>query len=212
MSLGTGRRYTTGMETRPVAPPNPPALANEIIAAEHGYIAQTAFQANEDRARASQYFFVTFATLIAALLSVQIPGVNPDQLYLTFVVIFVLLAILGFITILQLVRLRQAWLESVRAMNQIKEQVITRDPTLASYFRWRADTVPPAFKLRSLGFLQAVSVALLSGLSLGAAVAFGALVRGAAVVPWGVSILTGLLCAVVLLAGGYVWPLSRAKE
>jgi hypothetical protein len=192
--------------------PNPPALANDIIAAEHGYIAQTAFQANEDRARASQYFFVTFGTLIAALLSVRLPGVNPGQLYWTFVIIFVLLSGLGLITILELVRLRQAWLESVRAMNQIKEQLIARDPVLAAYFLWRMDTIPPAFKLRSFGFLQAVSVALLSGLSLGAAVAFGVLAGGSADVPWVVSILTGGLCAVALLLLGYVWPLRQTPQ
>jgi hypothetical protein len=197
------------MDTSP-PPPNPPALANDIIAAEHGYIAQTAFQANEDRARASQYFFVTFGTLIAALLSVQLPGVNPGQLYWTFVIIFVLLSGLGLITILELVRLRQAWLESVRAMNQVKEQLIARDPALAGYFRWRMDTVPPAFKLRSFGFLQAVSVALLSGLSLGAAVAFGVLAGGSAVVPWAVSLGAGVGCALALVLGGYVLPLQRS--
>lgn len=194
----------------PPRPPNPPSLANDIISAEHSYIAQTAFQANEDRARASQYFFVTFGTLIAALLSVQVPGINPGQLYVTFVVIFILLSVLGLITILELVRLRQAWLESVRAMNQIKEHLISRDPALADYFRWRMDTVPPAFKLRSFGFLQAVSVALLSGLSLGAAVAFGALASGRVDVPWVLSMVTGLLCATLLLAGSYVWPLRKS--
>lgn len=195
------------MDTSPS--PNQSDLANEIIAAEHGYIAQTAFQANEDRARASQYFFVTFATLIAALLSVQVAEIDLGQLYRAFVVVFVLLALLGLITILELVRLREAWLESLRAMNQIKEQLIAQDPALANYFRWRTDTMPPTFKLRSLGFLQALTVALLSGLSLGAAVAFGALAGGAAVVPWGVSIVAGLLCAAALLVGGYIWPLSR---
>ena len=49
-------------------------------------MAQTAFQANEDRARAWQYFFVTFATLIAALLSTQVEGIDRRQLYLPLVV------------------------------------------------------------------------------------------------------------------------------
>ena len=78
----------------------PDELARAIISAEYGYVAQTAFQANEDRARAWQYFFVTFATLIAALLSTQVEGIDQRQLYLTFVVIFSLLAALGLITIL----------------------------------------------------------------------------------------------------------------
>lgn len=189
-------------------PPGPPDdLARQIINAEYAYIAQTAFQANEDRARAWQYFFVTFATLIAALLSTQVEGIDQSQLYRTFVVIFILLAVLGFITILQLVRLRQAWLESARAMNQIKARLVADDPALAGYFRWTNETLPPPFKLKSFGFLQALEVALLSGLALGAAVAFGALAGGAAAVPWLVSIIVGLIGAATILVLGYIRPL-----
>ncbi len=186
-------------------------LGRNVIAAEYGYIAQTAFQANEDRARAWQYFFVTFATLIAALLSTQVGEGVRQQLYLTFVVIFVLLAVLGLITILQLVRLRQAWLESVRAMNQIKERLIADDPSLADYFRWRNATIPPAFKWRSFGFLQALSVALLSGLSVGAAVAFGALAGGMVVVPWGASLAAALGASALMVWLGYVRPLRNTR-
>jgi hypothetical protein len=195
--------------TTDAAKPKPDETARDIIAAEYGYIAQTAFQANEDRARAWQYFFVTFATLIAALLSTQVASAVRQQLYLTFVVIFALLAVLGLLTVLQLVRLRQAWLESVRAMNQIKERLIADDPALAGYFRWRNATIPAPFKWRSFGFLQAVSVALLSGLALGAAVAFGALAGGAASVPWGLSLAAAVLAAGGILWLGYVRPLRR---
>jgi hypothetical protein len=195
------------MDAQP--PPGPPdELARQIINAEYSYIAQTAFQANEDRARAWQYFFVTFGTLIAALLSTQIEGINQRQLYLTFIVIFGLLALLGLITIWQLVRLRQAWLESARAMNQIKATLMSEDPTLAAYFRWTNDTLPAPFKPRSFGFLQALEVALLSGLALGAAVAFGALVGGAAAVPWLQSVVVGLLGAAAILVLGYIRPLQ----
>jgi hypothetical protein len=188
-----------------------PELARSIIDAEFGYIAQTAFQANEDRARAWQYFFVTFATLIAAVLSTQVETAVQQQLYLTFVVIFGLLSVLGVITVAQLVRLRQAWLESVRAMNHIKERLIAADESLAHYFRWRNDTIPAAFKWRSFGFLQALSVALLSGLALGAAVAFAALARGTAEVPWGWSLPVALAAAGVILWLGYIRPLQNTR-
>jgi hypothetical protein len=190
----------------PLQPPDD--LARQIMNAEYGYIAQTAFQANEDRARAWQFFFVTFATLIAALLSTQMTGVDRQQLYLTFVAIFLLLTVLGTITTLQLVRLRQAWLESARAMNQIKEKLMADDPSLIPYFRWTNATLPVPFKPRSFGFLQALEVALLSGLALGAAVAFGALAGGAAVVPWPASIAVGLLGAAMILMVGYIRPLQ----
>ena len=192
------------------APPPDTELSRSIIAAEFDYIAQAAFQANEDRARAWQYFFVTFATLIAALLSTQVETAAQQQLYITFAIIFVLLSALGLITILQLARLRQAWLESVRAMNQIKERLIADDPSLADYFRWRNATIPPAFKWRSFGFLQALSVALLSGLAIGAAVSFGALARGAVVVPWGWSLLAAVGASAIILLLGYIRPLEKA--
>lgn len=188
-------------------PTSPDELARQIINAEYNYIAQTAFQANEDRARAWQYFFVTFATLIAALLSTQMDGIDRAQIYRTFVVIFLLLAGLGFITILQLVRLRQAWLESARAMNQMKERLMADDPALADYFRWNNDTLPAPFKLRSFGFLQALELALLSGLALGAAVAFWELVEETAV-PWGLAVAVGLLGAALILWLGYIRPLQ----
>jgi hypothetical protein len=196
--------------TDPQQPPDD-ELARGIIAAEYGYIAQTAFQANEDRARAWQYFFVTFATLIAALLSTQVEDEQTlRQLNWLFVVIFGLLAVLGLLTVLQLARLRQAWLESVRAMNQIKERLIAGDPSLAEYFRWRTSTIPAAFKRSSFGFLQAISVALLSGLALGAAVAFAALARGAAGVPWPLSLPAAVVAAAGILWLGYIRPLANA--
>ena len=184
-------------------------LARSVIVGEFNYIAQTAFQANEDRARAWQYFFVTFATLLAALLSTQIDDGLRQQIVLTFVVIFSLLAVLGLITLLQLVRLRQAWLESARAMNQIKERLIADDPRLADYFRWTDATLPAAFKWRSFGFLQAISVGLLSGLAAGAAVAFGALARGTTAVPWALSLATAGLAAIGILWLGYIRPLRN---
>jgi len=54
-------------------PPNNPTTAvphlqsGEILIAEYAYIAKSAFQANEDRARVSTYYVVTFGTLYFAL-------------------------------------------------------------------------------------------------------------------------------------------------
>jgi hypothetical protein len=45
---------------------------NAILSNEFCYIAQTAFQANEDRAHVAQYYLVTAGTLLAALLTGQV--------------------------------------------------------------------------------------------------------------------------------------------
>jgi len=189
---------------------DPPAKhpnLNPIVVAEFNYIAQSAFQANEDRARVSQFFFVTFGTLIAALLTSQIDTIDQSELYIAFTVIFTLLAVFGTLTLFHLARLRQAWREAAFAMNQIKDQASRHTPELAGYFRWNMSTIPPAFKARSVGFLLAVMVALLNGLAIGAAAVFFGLSQQAAAINWPLSISLGLIAAALLLVVFYYLPL-----
>jgi len=153
-----------------------PLDPTEILQAEFEYIAQTATQANEDRAKVASFYFVTVGSLIAAILGTQIldqgkPGL--ESVFLGFSVLFAFLTLLGYFTLLQLARLRTAWLESARAMNQIKEYCIERsEGDLANAFRWREKTLPKAFKINSVANYLAVEVALLSGLIFGVAAYF----------------------------------------
>ena len=192
--------------------PNPspdPLDPTPLIVAEYNYIAQSAFQANEDRARVSQFFFVTVGTLVAALVTAQIETADAAQLYRAFSVIFILLAAFGALTLYHLARLRLAWRECALAMNQIKDQAIKRSPDLAAYYRWNSGTVPPSFKARSVGFLLAVMVSLLSGLALGAATAFLGLAARPGALNWPLSIGLGLLGAGILLLAFYYLPLRE---
>lgn len=176
--------------------------------AEYNYIAQSAFQANEDRVRAWQYFFVTFGTLIAAVLSAQFGQPGVGQLAWVFVIVFGLLSLLGLITVIQLARLRQAWLESVWAMNRLKARAIAEAPDLAGYFVWTNASAPPPFKRYSFGFMQAMSVALLGGLAAGAAL-YLALTPQVPAWRLGLSVAFGLLVGGLYLWLGYVRPLER---
>ena len=54
-------------------------------------------------------------------------------------------------------------------------------------------------------------MALLSGLAVGAAVAFGGLAWGAGLVPWGLSLVAAGLAASGILGLGYVRPLQQTK-
>src|SRR5713101_2519844 len=85
----------------------------EILVAEFQYIAQTAFQANEDRARVSQFYFIYFGAFLAALFSSQLADLDSHQVYIGFVLVFLLITTFGGLTLLQLARLRQAWIESL---------------------------------------------------------------------------------------------------
>src|SRR5690349_14354037 len=153
----------------------PTELGVEILAEEFEYIAGTANQTNEDRARVSSFYLVAVGSLVAALFSTQLLDQNTNHsatIYLLFSGLLFVLTLLGTLTVLQLARLRVAWYESIRAMNQIKEYAISLDKDLARAFRWRANAIPALYKPGSVSYQQALEVAMLSALTFGAAAYF----------------------------------------
>lgn len=148
--------------------------SKEILTAEFEYIASTANQANEDRARVSSFYLVAVGSVIAALFSAQYLNERLDAriVNILFAVLFLILTVLGTTTNLQLARLRVAWFESAIAMNHIKEYVIKIEPQFANAFKWRFTTLPEFNKRNSISFLQALEVAILSGLTFAASIFF----------------------------------------
>ena len=150
--------------------------SEEILKTEFEYIARTAFQADEDRARVSSFYLVAVGSLIAALFSTQFLNNNFDPTFVAWVFssLFFILTILGTLTTLQLSRLRAAWYDSMLAMNQLKEYWIHRskDDKLIKAFKWDTKTLPKKYKVNSVSFYQTVEVALLSGITFGAAIYF----------------------------------------
>jgi hypothetical protein len=151
-----------------------PVELDELLAAEYNYIAQTASQANEDRARVSSFYLIAVGSLLAALFGTQLFDAETftRAVKLMFSGLFVILTLLGMSTVLQLARLRSAWYESMLAMNQIKDFAMSQNPELAKAFRWKTTTLPPKYKTGSVSYYQAFEVALIGGLMFGAAVFF----------------------------------------
>ena len=95
-------------------PNNPPEQVelDEVLAAEFSYIADTANQANEDRARVSSFYLIAVGSLVAALFGTQFFNSNSlshsGTINFMFAGLFTLLTLLGGSTILQLARLRSA--------------------------------------------------------------------------------------------------------
>lgn len=147
---------------------------DELLAAEYNYIALTASQANEDRARVSSFYLVAVGSLIAGLFGTQFFDADnvTTAVKLMFSGLFVMLTVLGFSTVMQLARLRSAWHESMLAMNQIKDFAVSQNPELGEAFRWKTSTLPPRFKLRSVSFYQAIQVSMIGGLMFAAGVFF----------------------------------------
>ncbi|RJP50074.1 MAG: hypothetical protein C4557_10240 [Anaerolineaceae bacterium] len=144
---------------------------DEILQAEYKYIAETVFQANEDRSRFTSFYFVTVGSFAAAIVGTRF---EPQQqiLSIAFFILFTVLTVMGALTISQLARLRAAWHESVEAMNHIKDYYIKHNPEIEPAFKWRRHTIPPTDKPRSIANLIAIEVAMLSSLTAATAVYF----------------------------------------
>lgn len=147
---------------------------DELLAAEFNYIAQTAIQSNEDRARVSSFYLIAVGSLVAAMFGAQyidtaLLSMDPN---LIFSGLFALLTLLGTSTIMQLARLRAAWHESALAMDQIKDYMLSHNETLDVAIRWKTNTLPPKYKKDSISYYQAMEVALISGLMSGATILF----------------------------------------
>lgn len=154
--------------------PAPPVELDELLAAEYNFIAQTVNQANEDRARVSSFYLVAVGSLLAALFSTQLfePEKFTQAVKLLFCLVFAFLTLLGSSTVMQLGRLRSSWYESMLAMNHIKDFAVGERPELEKAFLWKTSTLPPKYKKSSISYFQAVEVAIISGLTLGAASVF----------------------------------------
>jgi hypothetical protein len=151
-----------------------PVEFDELLAAEFDYIAQTATQANEDRARVSSFYLIAVGSLAAAMFSTQFfdPSFYSQTINLMFSGLFILLTLLGTSTIMQLARLRAAWYESMLAMNQLKDYMMSENKSLVKAFRWKTSSLPPKYKMNSVSYFQAMEVAVISGLMFGAAIFF----------------------------------------
>jgi Na+/melibiose symporter-like transporter len=146
-------------------PVKPKLNADEILKAEYNYIANTVFQANEDRSRVASFYFVTVGSLVAAILSTLFSAGNVKNISLSFSGLFLVLTVLGALTLAQLARLRAAWHESAQAMNQIKDFYIENNKEIEPAFKWRLNTLPKTDKPYSIANLMAVEVTLLSAIT-----------------------------------------------
>ena len=169
---------------------------DEILKAEYDYISTTVFQANEDRSRVASFYFLTVGSLVAAILSAIFSTSDLKSVSLAFAALFMVLTILGTLTLAQLARLRAAWHESVEAMNQIKDYYIENNKEIESAFKWRLKTLPPTDKKFSIANLMAVEVALLGAITSTASVYF--LLAAFGKIEW-----WGWMLLLVTLVAGY---------
>lgn len=178
-------------------PTKPKPNADDILQAEYEYIASTVFQANEDRSRVASFYFITVGSLVAAILGSILSTNDLKSVSLAFSGLFVVLAVLGGLTLAQLARLRAAWHESAQAMNQIKDYYISHNKEIKPAFKWTADTLPETDKPYSIANLMAGEVVFLSAITCAAAMYFLLMFFGS------ISMWDWVLIAATLVVGGF---------
>ena len=147
--------FTAQRRSRPHAPspefPPPPSnvrngLSPEtLLGWEFNYASTTASEAMQDRHTMINYYLLVAGIVVSGVVTYIAQRADVPAEVGT--LLLWLLCLIGWFYFLKLIRLRQAWHESVRAMNQIKEFYIANtqqpgDTSLHRAFLWGSTTVP----------------------------------------------------------------------
>lgn len=149
---------------------------SDILGWEFEYARITASEAMQDRHTMVNFYLVIAGAVAAGVVAVM--GKDFSLPKGTGTVLLWVLVGVGWLYFLKLIRLRQAWHDSARAMNQIKEFYIENTDKFApevlrTAFLWQSGTLPPPDKNWTVFFYSAALIALLDSV---AYVAGGALI------------------------------------
>ena len=176
--LALNRRPGPKPHPPPPAPEKPPSVkpmhAADILVMEFEYARFTASEAMQDRHTMVNFYLLAFGVIATGVLAILSREADLPQSIGT-LLLWILCAV-GWLYFLKIIRLRQAWHESARAMNQIKEFFIQHDENLEpdelrTAFRWQKHTLPPPDKPWTVFFYSALLIAFLDSMAyvLGAA-------------------------------------------
>jgi hypothetical protein len=145
----------------------------EILKLEFAYAEKTAMQAQDDRTTVVNLYLLLVGGVSSA--AVALPQLSDRGLLVppyAYSLLFALLGLIGFFTLMKLVRLRQAWYDSALTMAQIRDFYLTRFPELAPAIRWKTETIPPPGKPWTITFILSILVALIDSFAIAVAVYF----------------------------------------
>jgi len=196
----------------------------KILELEFGYAQETAAEALEDRTTVVNFYLILAGALSSIALGLlqleqgRVPFVSLTEETtgllgarlpsLVYSLIFWLIGLLGFFTLMKLIRLRQAHQDSLKAMNRIKDFYKQRFPEVDAAFLWKTNTIPRADKPWTITFNLSLLVVLLDSLAIAVGVFF--LDFKPAIWPWADEALAFVL-AFVWQGWWYFWQL-RASE
>jgi hypothetical protein len=145
---------------------------DRLLEQEYAYAREATLQAHRERSTAvSLYLGLALGVVALALATLQTTiSRGPDAAGGILVLLFSFLALAGVVTIVRLVRLEQAWHESVLVMDKIKEHYAVRFPGLRDVLLWRTDNIPAPGRFFSTTFVLSLLVMIMDSAAAGAAV------------------------------------------
>jgi len=195
--------------------------AETILQLEFDYARETIEQNLEDRRKVVEFYVVisgalaTLALALAQLDANRLPSVSQiDSIVglsgrlpsIVYALIFWMVGVTGVFTLLHLIRLRQAFQDSMLTMNRIKDYYIKQYPLLSEALRWRSDTMPPLNRIGSITFILSLFVVLLGSMGFGTGMLF---VELKTTIPLTTIALTTALLAFGWQAFVYFWMLRE---
>ena len=140
-----------------------------LLLEEFNYANVTAYQAMEDRARMFNLYLLLVGVIASGLGALyQFSGSASAYSRPMAIILLLFAGLIGAAFFVKLIRLRQAWRESVICMNVIKEFYIQQFqhqfPQIKHAFRWRLKTIPAGERLGSTTFIVCSTVALIESI------------------------------------------------
>ncbi len=188
--------------------------AENMLLEEFNYASLTAYQAMEDRARITSFYYLLLGVLASGLAAIYQFSNGAHAIPPFIVVILLLVAAMVSVTFfITIIRLRQAYRESVLCMNVIKEfyiqQFKKQMPAIEHAFRWRLRTIPLGERIGSVTFMFGYLNALIGSLCLASAVFIGTEQLFSEL---GASILAGMVFVIAILLHIFYYRRALSKR
>src|SRR6185437_2915872 len=144
-----------------------------IMLAEFHYASAAAYQALDDRGRMFGIYLAIASVLAGGVGALYELGDKSAHSEVIAATLFLLAGFIGLIFFFKIVRIRQAFDDSLLTMNVIKEHYISvfkgTVPAVEEIFRWRMKSMPSGRRFGSLTFLVYFAISVIDSLALGLA-------------------------------------------
>jgi 8-oxo-dGTP pyrophosphatase MutT (NUDIX family) len=158
-------------QTEPLANTNQTLRLESMLLAEFNYANSTAYQALNDRGRMFGIYLGIASVLAGGVGALYELGSRSANSEVIASALFLLAGFIGLIFFFKIVRIRQAFDDSLLTMNVIKEHYITvfkgTVPAVDKIFRWRMESMPSGRRFGSLTFLVCLAVTVIDSIALG---------------------------------------------